>query len=118
MLNPPECVPAIPRLESLPELRLYVPYWAGVGNASQWPGVPGGIPTGSTPKVSSVAISLAGGFGHAMAKVRPSVAAHCLRRITFGLAGHYSEMSISLKFPGLNTSTSAGAFRKPQLRWV
>ncbi len=46
----------------------YMPYWGGVGNAKQWPGdaQSAGIPTGSTPKVHSVAISTGGAFGHAM----------------------------------------------------
>lgn len=46
----------------------YMPYWGGSGNANQWPGDAraAGIPTGSTPRVHSVAISMAGAFGHAM----------------------------------------------------
>ncbi len=46
----------------------HMPYWGGVGNANQWPGdaVSAGIPTGSTPKPASVAISMGGAFGHAM----------------------------------------------------
>ena len=46
----------------------YMPYWGGSGNANQWPGDAraAGIPTGSTPKVHSVAISMNGAFGHAM----------------------------------------------------
>lgn len=45
-----------------------MPYWGGVGNANQWPGDAraAGIPTSSTPKVHSVAISMAGAYGHAM----------------------------------------------------
>jgi peptidoglycan hydrolase CwlO-like protein len=40
----------------------------GFGNANQWPGsaTRAGIPTGSTPKVGSVAIYGGGSFGHAM----------------------------------------------------
>lgn len=40
----------------------------GFGNANQWPGSASsaGIPTGSTPKVGSVAIYSGGAFGHAM----------------------------------------------------
>ncbi len=40
----------------------------GFGNANQWPGsaARAGIPTGSTPKVGSVAIYTGGAFGHAM----------------------------------------------------
>ena len=45
----------------------YMPYWGGVGNANQWPGdaQAAHIPTGSTPRVHSVAISMGGAFGHA-----------------------------------------------------
>lgn len=49
----------------------YMPYWGGSGNANEWPGDAraAGIPTGSTPKVGSVAIYMGGSsdpFGHAM----------------------------------------------------
>ncbi len=49
----------------------YMPYWGGNGNANEWPANAraAGIPTGSTPKVGSVAIYMGGGsdpFGHAM----------------------------------------------------
>jgi surface antigen/peptidoglycan hydrolase CwlO-like protein len=49
----------------------YMPYWGGSGNANEWPGdaQAAGIPTGSTPKVNSVAIYMGGSsdpFGHAM----------------------------------------------------
>lgn len=49
----------------------YMPYWGGSGNANQWPGdaQAAGIPTGSTPKVNSVAIYMGGSsdpWGHAM----------------------------------------------------
>ncbi len=49
----------------------YMPYWGGEGNANEWPGNAraAGIPTGSTPKVGSVAIYMGGAgdpFGHAM----------------------------------------------------
>lgn len=44
-----------------------MPYWGGVGNANQWPGNARamGIPTGSTPKVGSVAVVSSGQYGHA-----------------------------------------------------
>lgn len=44
----------------------YVPY--GMGNANQWPAGAraNGIPTGSTPRVGSVAIWYVGSYGHAM----------------------------------------------------
>ncbi len=43
-----------------------MPYWGGVGNANQWPGNARamGIPTGSTPKVGSVAVVSSGQYGH------------------------------------------------------
>jgi peptidoglycan hydrolase CwlO-like protein len=46
----------------------YMPYLGGSGNANQWPGDAraAGIPTGSVPKVHSVAIWNVGAFGHAM----------------------------------------------------
>jgi len=49
----------------------YMPYWGGSGNANSWPGNAraAGIPTGSTPKVGSVAIYMGGAgdpWGHAM----------------------------------------------------
>lgn len=50
----------------------YMPYWGGVGNANQWPGNArsgygnGGNPiaTGSTPRVGSAGVILAGEAGH------------------------------------------------------
>lgn len=49
----------------------YMPNWGGSGNANQWPAdaQADGIPTGTTPKVNSVAIYMGGPtdpFGHAM----------------------------------------------------
>lgn len=49
----------------------FMPYWGGNGDARQWPGdaQAAGIPTGSTPKVNSVAIYMGGAgdpWGHAM----------------------------------------------------
>jgi surface antigen len=49
----------------------YMPYWGGSGNANEWPANAraAGIPTGSTPKVGSVAIYMGGSsdpWGHAM----------------------------------------------------
>lgn len=49
----------------------YMPYWGGSGDAREWPGdaQAAGIPTGSTPKVGSVAIYMGGysdPWGHAM----------------------------------------------------
>lgn len=49
----------------------YMPYWGGNGNANEWPSdaAQAGIPTGSTPRVNSVAIYMGGStdpWGHAM----------------------------------------------------
>jgi surface antigen len=45
-----------------------MPYWGGTGNANQWPGDAraAGIPVDNSPTSGSVAISMAGAFGHAM----------------------------------------------------
>lgn len=75
----------------------YMPYWGGVGNANEWPGdaQAAGIPTGSTPKVGSVAISMAGGFGHAMWVEAVNGNTIYVSQYNYDLAGHYSEMSIN-----------------------
>lgn len=75
-----------------------MPYWGGRGNANQWPASAqaDGIPTGSAPKVGSVAISMAGYYGHAMwveavypnGKIRVS-------QYNYELQGYYSEMTIN-----------------------
>ena len=46
----------------------YVPYFAGAGNANQWPSTAArhGISSGSTPKVGSAAVMMAGYYGHVM----------------------------------------------------
>jgi peptidoglycan hydrolase CwlO-like protein/surface antigen len=49
----------------------FMPYWGGSGDANQWPAdaAAAGIPTGTTPKVGSVAIYMGGAgdpWGHAM----------------------------------------------------
>ncbi len=46
----------------------YVPHFAGMGNANQWPATAArhGIPSGSTPKVGSVAMWPIGYYGHTM----------------------------------------------------
>ena len=45
-----------------------MPYWGGQGNAYQWDGNARseGIPVDSSPRAGDVAISHAGGLGHAM----------------------------------------------------
>lgn len=46
----------------------HMPYWGGHGNANQWDNnaIADGIPTGSQPKVGSVAIDNGGPYGHSM----------------------------------------------------
>jgi surface antigen/peptidoglycan hydrolase CwlO-like protein len=75
----------------------YMPYWGGVGNANQWPGDAqrAGIPMGSTPRVHSVAISMGGGFGHAMWVEAVNGNTIYVSQYNYDLAGHYSEMSIN-----------------------
>ncbi len=75
-----------------------MPYWGGRGNANQWPAdaQADGIPTGSTPKEGSVAISMNGYYGHAMwvEYVLPDGRIH-VSQYNYDLQGHYSEMTIS-----------------------
>ncbi len=75
----------------------YMPYWGGVGNANQWPGdaQAAGIPTGSTPKPGSVAISMGGAYGHAMWVEGVSGDYIRVSQYNYDLAGHYSEMTIN-----------------------
>ena len=74
-----------------------MPYWGGSGNANQWPSDAQryGIPTGSVPKVHSVAISMAGGYGHAMWVEAVNGNQIYVSQYNFDLAGHYSEMSLN-----------------------
>ncbi len=75
----------------------YMPYWGGRGNANQWPSAAraAGIPTGSTPRVGSVAIMNIGSYGHS-AWVE-SVNGNTVRvsQYNWGIRGEYSEMTIS-----------------------
>ena len=74
-----------------------MPDWGGVGNANEWPSDAqrDGIPTGSIPKVHSVAISMSGGYGHAMWVEAVSGSTIYVSQYNYDLAGHYSEMSIN-----------------------
>ncbi len=76
----------------------HMPYWGGHGNANQWPASASadGIPTGSTPRPGSVAVSMAGYYGHVMwvEYVLPNDYIH-VSQYNYDLAGHYSEMTIS-----------------------
>lgn len=75
----------------------YMPYWGGVGNANQWPGDAraAGIPTGSTPRVHAVAISMGGAYGHAMWVEAVSGHMIYVSQYNYDLAGHYSEMWVN-----------------------
>ncbi len=80
----------------------YMPYWGGVGNADQWPGdaQAAGIPTGSTPKVHSVAIGTNpyyfGPVGHAMwVEAVNDDGTILVSQYNFGAAGQYSTMTVS-----------------------
>jgi surface antigen len=75
----------------------YMPYWGGVGNANQWPGDANsaGIPTGSTPQVDSVAISMSGYYGHAMWVEKVSGDMIYVSQYNYDLNGQYSEMWVN-----------------------
>ncbi len=72
----------------------YMPWWGGRGNANQWPSsaATDGIPTGSTPKVGSVAISMGGAYGHSMWVEAVSGNNIYVSQYNFYLDGNYSEM--------------------------
>ncbi len=76
----------------------HMPYWGGHGNANQWPAsaIADGIPTGNTPQVGSVAVSMSGYYGHVMwvEAVNPDGTVR-VSQYNYDLAGHYSEMTIS-----------------------
>ncbi len=75
----------------------HMPYWGGVGNANQWPGDAraAGIPTGTVPRVHSVAIWNVGAFGHAMWVEAVNGNTIYVSQYNYDLQGHYSEMSIN-----------------------
>lgn len=72
----------------------YMPYWGGVGNANEWlsDARATGIPTGYTPKVHAVAISLRGYYGHAMWVQKVSGNKIYVSQYNYELRGQYSEM--------------------------
>ncbi|MEJ0073351.1 MAG: CHAP domain-containing protein [Candidatus Saccharibacteria bacterium] len=74
-----------------------MPYWGGVGNANEWvrDAQKAGIPTGTTPQVHSVAISMAGYYGHAMWVEKVSGNMIYVSQYNYDLHGHYSEMWVS-----------------------
>ncbi|HZP55549.1 MAG TPA: CHAP domain-containing protein [Candidatus Saccharimonadales bacterium] len=75
----------------------YMPYWGGSGNANQWPGdaAAAGIPTGSIPRVHSVAISTSGFYGHAMWVEAVNGNMIYVSQYNYDLQGHYSEMWVN-----------------------
>lgn len=76
----------------------YMPYWGGRGNANEWPSSArrDGIPTGSEPRVGSVAIMYIGYYGHAMyvERINPNGTIH-VSQFNWSVRGEYSEMDIN-----------------------
>lgn len=74
-----------------------MPYWGGIGNANQWihNSRAAGIPTGKTPRVHSVAISMAGYYGHAMWVEAVKGDMIYVSQYNYDLHGHYSEMWVN-----------------------
>jgi surface antigen len=74
-----------------------MPYWGGVGNANQWvrDARSAGIPTGKSPVVHSVAISMQGYYGHAMWVEKVSGSMIYVSQYNYDLRGHYSEMWVN-----------------------
>lgn len=75
----------------------HMPYWGGRGNANQWPSSAraDGIPTGGTPQVGSVAISMNGYYGHAMWVEAVNGNMIYVSQYNYDLAGSYSEMWVN-----------------------
>jgi surface antigen len=76
----------------------FMPYWGGRGNANEWPGDArsAGIPTGSTPRVHSVAIWNVGYYGHAMwVEAVNGDGSLWVSQYNYDYHGHYSEMRVS-----------------------
>lgn len=71
-----------------------MPYWGGIGNANQWVrnAKRTGIPTSAAPKVGSVAISMAGYYGHAMWVEAVEGNMIYISQYNYDLNGRYSEM--------------------------
>jgi len=74
-----------------------MPYWGGVGNANEWPSDArrAGIATGTTPEVNSVAISMAGYYGHAMWVEKVDGDMIYVSQYNYDLHGDYSEMWVN-----------------------
>jgi surface antigen len=75
----------------------FMPYWGGVGNASQWLGDAqnAGIATSLVPKVHAVAISQRGYYGHAMWVEAVRGGMIYVSQYNYGLDGRYSEMWVN-----------------------
>ena len=75
----------------------HMPYWGGRGDAKMWPGsaAQDGIPTGSEPRVGSVAIMYGGAYGHSMyvERINSNGSIH-VSQFNWGVRGEYSEMDI------------------------
>ncbi len=75
-----------------------MPYWGGRGNANQWPSSAraDGIPTGTAPRAKSVAISMAGYYGHAMwVESVNGDGTITVSQYNYAVDGQYSEMRTS-----------------------
>jgi|JI10StandDraft_1071094.scaffolds.fasta_scaffold49422_2 surface antigen len=76
----------------------YMPYWGGRGNANEWPSsaAADNIPTGSEPRVGSVAIMYVGWYGHAMyvERLNSNGTIH-VSQFNWGIRGEYTEMDVN-----------------------
>ncbi len=78
----------------------YMPYWGGVGNANQWPGnaARARIPTSNQPREKTVAVSMAGYYGHVMwVESVNADGSIWVSQYNYGVAGTYSEMRIDAR---------------------
>lgn len=73
-----------------------MPYWGGRGNAKNWlsNAVAAGIPTGTTPKVGSVAVMTGGYYGHVAWVEQVSGGKIYISQYNYNMTGQYSEMWI------------------------
>ena len=80
--------------------RGHMPYWGGSGNANQWPGnaAASGIPTSSSPKRHSVAVTYSGPYGHVAWVESVSGGYVTVSQYNWGMAGEYSEMTVPASF--------------------
>lgn len=75
-----------------------MPFWGGRGNANEWPSsaASDNIPTGSEPRVGSVAIMYVGWYGHAMyvERINGNGTIH-VSQFNWGIRGEYTEMDVN-----------------------